>query len=196
MSPDLEHVWSAVLDKLTDPSLASDDNPALSRQQQAWLRLVQPIAVVNGFAMLAAPSAFARDNIESILRGPITRALSSQLGEPVDLAVKVDTSLAGQRNHVDVDAPPIDVDDIHRPVPEQAQTDSKPRPTRMTEEQIAAERLLHGSDRDEALSAATAPGLNERYTFSAFVQGNSNRFARAAALAVAEAPARAYNPLF
>ena len=62
MSPELEHVWSAVLDRLTDPDLASDDNPALSRQQQAWLRLVQPIAVVNGFAMLAAPSAFARDN--------------------------------------------------------------------------------------------------------------------------------------
>ena len=83
MSPELEHVWSAVLDRLTDPALASDDNPVLSRQQQAWLRLVQPIAVVNGFAMLAAPSAFARDNIESVLRGPITRALSTQLGEPV-----------------------------------------------------------------------------------------------------------------
>ena len=79
----------------TDRSaLASDDNPVLSRQQQAWLRLVQPIAVVNGFAMLAAPSAFARDNIESVLRGPITRALSTHR-EPVDLAVKVDTSLAG-----------------------------------------------------------------------------------------------------
>lgn len=197
MSPELEHVWSAVLDRLTDPDLASDDNPALSRQQQAWLRLVQPIAVVNGFAMLAAPSAFARDNIESVLRGPITRALSSQLGEPVDLAVKVDTSLAGaQQPTDDAGEPDIDVDEIHRPEPEDEVTPSAPRPTRMTEEQIAAERLLHGSDRDEALSAATAPGLNERYTFSAFVQGNSNRFARAAALAVAEAPARAYNPLF
>src|SRR5699024_9703615 len=63
------------------------------------------------------------------------------------------------------------------------------RPPRMTQEQIAAERLLHGSERDEALSAATAPGLNERYTFSAFVQGNSHRFALAAA------PARAILPL-
>ena len=38
--------------------------------------------------------------------------------------------------------------------------------------------------------------LNPKYTFASFVIGNSNRFAHAASLAVAESPAKAYNPLF
>ena len=38
--------------------------------------------------------------------------------------------------------------------------------------------------------------LNPKYTFDTFVIGASNRFANAAAVAVAEAPAKAYNPLF
>jgi len=43
---------------------------------------------------------------------------------------------------------------------------------------------------------STAAQLNPRYTFDNFVIGNGNQFARAASLAVAERPSRAYNPLF
>jgi len=48
----------------------------------------------------------------------------------------------------------------------------------------------------QSIDWSTAAQLNSRYTFDAFVIGNGNQFARAAALAVAERPSKAYNPLF
>jgi chromosomal replication initiator protein len=48
----------------------------------------------------------------------------------------------------------------------------------------------------EVTQRSEIAGWNPKYTFDSFVIGSSNRFAHAAALAVAEAPAQAYNPLF
>lgn len=48
----------------------------------------------------------------------------------------------------------------------------------------------------DASSSLSRPPLNTRYTFSSFVPGPSNQFARAAAKSVAENPGQAYNPLF
>jgi chromosomal replication initiator protein len=59
-----------------------------------------------------------------------------------------------------------------------------------------ARHEAHGSPVPHAVPRPGGARLNPKYTFESFVIGSSNRFAHAAAVAVAEAPAKAYNPLF
>jgi len=58
------------------------------------------------------------------------------------------------------------------------------------------EQPARGARPTEGSPGRDTGGLNPKYTFDRFVIGSSNRFAHAAALAVAESPAQAYNPLF
>ena len=77
-------VWNAVVSELNGES--TDDggvaanrttlvNP-LTPQQRAWLNLVRPLTIVEGFALLSVPSSFVQNEIERHLRAPITDALS------------------------------------------------------------------------------------------------------------------------
>jgi len=163
----------------------------LTPQQRAWLKLVQPLTIVEGFALLSVPSSFVQNEIERHLRTQIVDALSRRLGHRVELGVRIappdsagDGDSAGPDSGPDSGAGDADIDEVDEDR-EALASAHESWPTYFTE-------------RPRSNTSAEAPGtsLNRRYTFDTFVIGASNRFAHAAALAIAEAPARAYNPLF
>ncbi len=138
---------------------------------RAFLTLTKPLGLLQSEGganlLLAAPNGFAKDVLESRLRAPLNEVLSQQLGQRISIAVIVDES-------IEVEATPTQ-EEVVEPVLE-------PQPKAGT---------------GRGSTAPTEPTqLNPRYIFETFVIGASNRFAHAAAVAVAEAPAKAYNPLF
>jgi chromosomal replication initiator protein len=203
-------VWEQVVRELSAGTL--------SPQQRAWMRVTRPIGLLDGTALLAAPSEFAKEAIERALREPITDALSRRLGRPVSLAVKVDTVEAGEglpamSTVSEAQAPGNGARAYRDPaadavgaVPAESDADGDGAEVDEEGEALAAvhEMWPTFSGRPVAGQPYTAPAqpqtsktrLNEKYTFDTFVIGASNRFAHAAAVAVAEAPSRAYNPLF
>ena len=115
---DLGQVWNTVIGDLSGAS-AGSGAPPLSPQQRAFLRLTRPLGLIDGTALLAAPSEFAKDAIERILRRPISDALGRHLGVTVNLAVVVDASAAS--GGTEVPDPP-------GPEPAPAAVASKPAP--------------------------------------------------------------------
>ncbi len=166
---ELAEVWTLALDSLADGSLTP--------QQRAFVALTRPLGLVEDTALIAAPNDFTKDVLETRLRPVVTAALSAQLGRDVRLAVTVDPGIAATSDEDEVDA-----------LADATYQEELPD----LEAEAPVDRPGSGSP-----GSRTEDGrLNAKYTFDTFVIGSSNRFAHAAAIAVAEQPAKAYNPLF
>ncbi|MDM7830155.1 chromosomal replication initiator protein DnaA [Cellulomonas edaphi] len=171
---ELTRVWGHVVSTL-------ESSPDITPRQLAFVRLAKPLGLLDGTLLLAVGNDLTKDYLESRVRPEVSDALSVALGREARFAITVDPDLAD-------DAPPA----LRVVAPTQ--------PDPVAEEHTETPRLAAVADRASTGGGRRAPAeparLNPKYLFETFVIGSSNRFAHAAAVAVAEAPAKAYNPLF
>jgi chromosomal replication initiator protein len=144
---------------------------------EAFFKFMRPMALQHDVFIISVPSLFAKEWLEGRYRRLITETLQDILKRGVEVQFVVADSLAENPS------PPADRPAYaEHPSPRNDTYSSAAVTPRdfMTSRGPSGEPLVTGS----------------RYTFDTFVIGSGNRFAHAAALAVAEAPAKAYNPLF
>jgi chromosomal replication initiator protein len=143
-----------------------------SPQHRAFLALTKPLGLLQGEVgatlLLSTPNQFAKDFLELRVKSALNELLTNQLGQKINIAVTVYENL--------------EVKEVYEDLIDQTLPEVQPK---------------SGTGRDLGnRGPAEQSQLNPRYVFETFVIGASNRFAHAAAVAVAEAPAKAYNPLF
>ncbi len=164
-----EQVWQAALDDLQGQ---------VSRANfETWLRSTSLIDLDRENAVIAAPNTFAVEQLRSKFDRQISDAISTLINRQVDVDYVVRTAVSEPYRRSPKPRP--------KPVPPAArdprgQMGAAPSP----------------QTQQMSLVASTRHGLNPGYTFETFVVGGSNRLAHAAAMAVADAPAGAFNPLF
>jgi chromosomal replication initiator protein len=139
----------------------------ITPQLWGFLDLVEPRGVMAGVLYLEVPNELTRGMLEQRVRLPLLEALES-------------TEDSGVSSFAIVVNPEIESDVLQIPLAEA----------------VAAEILSEPFNPDPIAVGENQSRLNAKYSFDNFVIGSSNRFSHAAAVAVAEAPAKAYNPLF
>jgi chromosomal replication initiator protein len=159
--------WSQVVSRLTEKG-------SLSPQLMGFLTLVEPKGVLADTLYLEVPNDLTRGMLEQRIRNDILEVLQENalMGGPTNFAVVVNPDVAGNTTISDT---PENVFPIGSAPSLKAE--EYPRKT--------------GS-----VGVLFDTRLNPKYNFDNFVTGGSNRFAHAAAFAVSETPAKAYNPLF
>ncbi|GAA4124367.1 hypothetical protein GCM10022215_32040 [Nocardioides fonticola] len=180
-SVDLATAWRGVL---------ADLQP----HQRAWMRASEPVTLHGNTAIVAVPNDFTRSQLEGRLRAQLEDALSQIFRQEIRIAVTVnpdlDTDLEPAGENVAADPTPASGATTHAPaeqdLPLHPQIDMSTYGPELAEPERAAAPVT---------GSALETRLNPKYTFETFVIGSSNRFPHAAAVAVAEAPGKAYNPL-
>jgi chromosomal replication initiator protein len=156
----------------------------LPANQRAWLRDSEPVTLMENTAIIAVPNDFTRVQLEGRLRSELEDSLSSSFGKSIRIAVAVNPDLEDNAaNNASQGSEPATPESTDPPI--DLSTNNfvpTPRDSRRPEGEVNR-------------AVAQEARLNPKYTFETFVIGSSNRFPHAAAVAVAEAPGKSYNPL-
>jgi len=136
---------------------------------KTWFEHATPVGIVDDTFVISVQNDFARDWLDSRYSGLLSSAITQVTGQPVSISFTVRTSEEG------VTTLPTD------------------HVAQLTQDPVLNDGV---SGRTSEKEGGFEGGFNPKYVFDSFVMGSSNRFAHAAALAVAESPGRAYNPLF
>ncbi|CUR55067.1 chromosomal replication initiator protein DnaA [metagenome] len=152
-------------------TLVDDLQPSL----RAWLSASEPVTLHEHTAIIAVPNDFTRTQLEGRLRTRLEDSLTEAFGHQIRIAVTVNPLLDDGTPVVDRVAAEVEPEEPTSPLVDMSTN---------TQDQLAHQK-----------SGVMETRLNPKYTFETFVIGPSNRFPHAAAIAVAEAPGKAYNPL-
>jgi chromosomal replication initiator protein len=174
-----QKIWQAALGELELQMTRATYN--------TWIRPVSAISYDQDTFVLGTPNGYIKDWLENRLHTPIQRTLSGILGQ--DVAVQIIVWADEQEVDESVNLPLLRA---------REGTQSATGPARGSPPGNGHARG-NGAYASNGYGPSAGNGqqrLNPRYTFDSFVVGQSNRLAHAAARAVADAPARAYNPLF